>query len=83
MPEPDFYIDEFMKELGTFVDPEGFSAKELARREGCSIRNANRIIEKEVDAGILEVAGFRKNVGSDGVVRRRTPVYRTKNKEKK
>lgn len=83
MPEPDFYIDEFMKELGTFVEPEGFSAKELAKREGCSLRHANRIIETQIDAGILEVAGFRKDVGSDGVTRRRTPVYRTKKREKK
>jgi len=83
MPEPNFSLDEFVKELGTRIEPEGFSARELAERHGYGERQAERTIKRQIDAGILEMVGMRRGLGSDGIMRRTVPVYRMKKKDKK
>ena len=79
MPEPDFYIDEFMKELNKPV--EGFTKKDFLKKYGCKARNACYIIKHGIVDGTIEKVGERKEPGSNGVLHP-VPVYRMKKKDK-
>jgi hypothetical protein len=83
MPEPDFYLDEFLKELHNPSRVEGFTSEQLSKKYGWSRRHASRRIEEGIANGTLQRVGvIRVPRPSDGSLYPR-PVYRTKKKDKK